>query len=530
MPAIYLYAELLLHIRQVAVLAILPTPVDASTHIGISADSRTLSLEHGGVRAIAELPCPVLGIANRREDTSQTELSFRLQPSGAARLPTPVKNPSDESPWPAASLAANTQIACKGCKKLLARPISNFKDLPSGGWAEMMELWHCNKPSTSTTPASGDDSSSSSIKGYSASNVIGPSPGTALVDVSHFVLADEDCIGIQVGSPSSTPASPPATSSGAASTARPSSVRSAPSPSNSTSNVGRAKKTATTAPPFRATTLAGLKQYHEYLQQSKAQKDQEEEQVSLDSRSESASVKTSVCVDFFPAVVWSPTPRWPKKISFGLCLCNHTSMFLTRLSLPRLCFAPFERCLIGQLSHNASHACFLSLHLLHDNFVSRLYACLQTYSKQQTNSPEHLLVCTECKQPVGIEDKGVVGSVRLFKWALALQSSDKRLSKFVSAFKRSGDGAWKTNSIQRIVGAQLLALIEEQAVYKFLCYSGDIEDAKDALLVKHPLSYSLSRVFLILPCPLLFPQPCVMQIPCVRSSFPGPSPQEICRT
>ncbi len=73
--------------------------------------------------------------------------------------------------------------------------------------------------------------------------------------------------------------------------------------------------------------------------------------------------------------------------------------------------------------------------------------------------------------------------MRLFKWALALQSSDKRLSKFVTAFKRSGEGGWKTFSIQRIVAAQLLALIEESAVYKFLCYSGDVEEAKDALLV-----------------------------------------------
>lgn len=297
MPAIYLYAELLLHIRQVAVLAILPTPVDATTHIGISADSRTLSLEHGGVRAIAELPCPVLGIANRREDTSQTELSFRLQPSGAARLPTPVKGTFGDTPWPATSLAANTQIACKGCKKLLARPISNFKDLPSGGWAEMMELWHCHKPNSASTPASGDDSSSSSTKGYSASNVVGPSPGTALVDVSHFVLADEDCIGIQVRSSSSSSASPLAPSSGAASIVRPSSTRSAPPLSNSISTAGGAGKPGAGAPIFRATSLASLRQYHEYLQQLKAQKDEGEDRSSQNSRSDSASVQTSVCAD-----------------------------------------------------------------------------------------------------------------------------------------------------------------------------------------------------------------------------------------
>lgn len=305
MPAIYLYTELLLHIRQVAVLAILPTPVDASTHIGISADSKTLSLEHGGVRAIAELPCPVLGIANRREDTSQTELSFRLQPSGAARMPTPVKGPYGDSPWSATSLAANTQIACKGCKKVLARPISIWKDLPSGGWAEMMELWHCHKPNNANTPTSADDSSSSSTKGYSAGNVIGPSPGTALVDVSHFVLADEDCIGIQVRSSSSPSSSlsQVAASSGASSTVRPSSARSAPPSSTSTGDKG--KTVLARLAPSHGASLASLKQYHERLVQLKAQKDDEEaaaedeaEKLSSDSRSETVSVKTSVCVDF----------------------------------------------------------------------------------------------------------------------------------------------------------------------------------------------------------------------------------------
>lgn len=42
---------------------------------------------------------------------------------------------------------------------------------------------------------------------------------------------------------------------------------------------------------------------------------------------------------------------------------------------------------------------------------------------------------------------------------------------------------WETYSVQEIVSAQLLALIEEQATYKFLAYSGDLETSKDALLV-----------------------------------------------
>ena len=37
--------------------------------------------------------------------------------------------------------------------------------------------------------------------------------------------------------------------------------------------------------------------------------------------------------------------------------------------------------------------------------------------------------------------------------------------------------------MQEIVSAQLLALIEEQATYKFMIYSGDIEKVKEALFV-----------------------------------------------
>lgn len=101
---------------------------------------------------------------------------------------------------------------------------------------------------------------------------------------------------------------------------------------------------------------------------------------------------------------------------------------------------------------------------------------------QQTDSPENLLACTGCKQPVGIEDKGALGCIRLFKWSLALQGTEKRLSKLVTAFQRSKDGNWKMYSTQRIFTAQLLALIEELAIYKFLLQFGD-DTSKDALLV-----------------------------------------------
>ena len=60
-------------------------------------------------------------------------------------------------------------------------------------------------------------------------------------------------------------------------------------------------------------------------------------------------------------------------------------------------------------------------------------------------------------------------SLRLFKWSLALQ--------------RSRELDWETYSVQEIVSAQLLALIEEQAIYKFLAYTADADKSKTALMV-----------------------------------------------
>ena len=82
---------------------------------------------------------------------------------------------------------------------------------------------------------------------------------------------------------------------------------------------------------------------------------------------------------------------------------------------------------------------------------------------------QRFLKCVSCSEILGSKDEKESSSVRLFKWSVALQ--------------RSRDLGWETCSVQEIVSAQLLALIEEQAVYKFLAYSGDADDSKTALFV-----------------------------------------------
>lgn len=61
------------------------------------------------------------------------------------------------------------------------------------------------------------------------------------------------------------------------------------------------------------------------------------------------------------------------------------------------------------------------------------------------------------------------GTLRLYKWSLAVQ--------------RFHGNIWETYSLQEIISAQLLALIADLGTYKFLVYSGNMQDAKDALLV-----------------------------------------------
>ena len=82
-----------------------------------------------------------------------------------------------------------------------------------------------------------------------------------------------------------------------------------------------------------------------------------------------------------------------------------------------------------------------------------------------------MLSCESCREPVGVVDPEH-GNIRLFKWSLAVQ--------------RSQDTVWETYSVPEIVSAQLLALITEQSIYKFLVYSGNTEEKKEALLVSEP--------------------------------------------
>lgn len=198
MANIYLYAELLLNIRQVTVFAILPSNRNNWTAIELCDDQRTLQLTHEDEQARIELPSTVVDNANLRSPTLPTrELSYRFAVDSDAKSSVQSGLATDsELSWPATKLSFQTRVNCQSCGNLLieAGDITVWKDLPSGGWADMMDFWHCHKPSTDN----GDNLSAGNNKGYSASNVMGPVLGTGLVDTSYFWFAVSQCRGIQV--------------------------------------------------------------------------------------------------------------------------------------------------------------------------------------------------------------------------------------------------------------------------------------------------------------------------------------------
>jgi hypothetical protein len=99
-------------------------------------------------------------------------------------------------PWTATSLSQQVELQCKICHaEILPRgQIQKWKDLPSEGWAEMMEFWHCYKPNEPH-----DHEHQTDKKGYSADSMLAITPSVGLVNATSFILAADDCKNIKVG-------------------------------------------------------------------------------------------------------------------------------------------------------------------------------------------------------------------------------------------------------------------------------------------------------------------------------------------
>lgn len=193
-----IYAELLSNIRQISILAFLDTPSDSFTKAELSADGTLLTLHHADQDIELKLPGQVVSSSELRKfPTGSLEFSWRLPLAGEFQRADIENAQTFEAPWSAKDMINRDQcFECRRCSTIIVESdrIKEWRDLPSEGWAEMMDLWHCHKPDANEESHENDNQSElASTKGYGANTRFTAQPGVGFVDHTTFLLAEEDC-------------------------------------------------------------------------------------------------------------------------------------------------------------------------------------------------------------------------------------------------------------------------------------------------------------------------------------------------
>ena len=181
----------------------LSSPKDETSQIVLSENRDKVRILHNGETISIQLPAQILGY---------DDLSFCLPKYPSLSAVTRLKaKPSSEllsategehDPWSASSLTGAAEVRCVGspgdvCDTALVERgrITQWKDLPSEGWAEMMDLWHCHKPHEPDHSEKGSDITE---KGYAANNKLTAKEGVGLVNPISLLLTGKDCRGLKV--------------------------------------------------------------------------------------------------------------------------------------------------------------------------------------------------------------------------------------------------------------------------------------------------------------------------------------------
>ncbi|KAL4949809.1 HECT-like ubiquitin-conjugating enzyme-binding-domain-containing protein [Aspergillus filifer] len=227
--SLILHAEYLPNIRQVSVQIAISRETSAPPEISLSESRRAVTVsakltgsESDYLLETIKLPARVKEGSRRLlggagADAGAREFSYRLQIDDAE---LPKRDALEEHldsfvPWSAGDMAPSTKLRCAQCECVILDASTGkmgasapeqdnvslstdwaWKDLPSGNWAEMMDFWHCHKPDPpKERDADGKEieDANSKVKGYGASNQVLATPGTILVDVATFLVADTDC-------------------------------------------------------------------------------------------------------------------------------------------------------------------------------------------------------------------------------------------------------------------------------------------------------------------------------------------------
>ena len=201
-----LYAEYLPNLRQINAFATLPSPswkwtrayktlpnkIEVMHRVGPANEDDlgvTMSLPYYLKEAYTAEYDPT-SIFELPVAKGATHLSWRLD----ADRTSPFLDKVSMETWSERVLKPGAQVACAKCSHPLTKGVNQWKNLPSGGWADMMDLWHCHKPHVPHQSRKG----AGSTKGYAAARILTPSEDCALVDGGSFYFARGQLLDLEV--------------------------------------------------------------------------------------------------------------------------------------------------------------------------------------------------------------------------------------------------------------------------------------------------------------------------------------------
>lgn len=190
----HIHAEYLQHVKTLNITATLFVQGLAGVKASVANDGSCFTVEIEGAVSSILLPArPIHRGALERLQSAQDRLEFRLP---AEPLPGfDVVFQENVIPWSAQDLGPRIEMRCLKCDGLLVErgEVKEWKDLPSEGWADMMDFWHCHKPHDHH-----EGHGVQNTKGYAAGGKLVAKPGVGFVDVLGFLIFKADCIGVKV--------------------------------------------------------------------------------------------------------------------------------------------------------------------------------------------------------------------------------------------------------------------------------------------------------------------------------------------
>lgn len=200
----FLYAEFLPKLGRISIVIHLPTPSTYLTKALVSDDARRLLVYHEG--ATTELVLPVKTALKNEHLPGEIppgldEMSWRLVPHKSEVAAAGFGRSGFDAgavPWSAVDLKPHVDVTCRTCGTVFISKdnLKEWKDLPSENWAEMMEFWHCHKPTNNTKNGQENGKQTTedqqTSRGYGANSAIGSQKGVGFVDLTKMLFHGDD--------------------------------------------------------------------------------------------------------------------------------------------------------------------------------------------------------------------------------------------------------------------------------------------------------------------------------------------------